>query len=101
MDNCGYQHKESLYKEVLIDSENGNSASKRGFQCLVCSRTLSSKQRVLEHLHGAHSRSEYNLLFYTFEVFRFATHVIMKPNSFKQRILSSRSLEESEEALLE
>ncbi len=48
------QAKEECYTEYQL---NG----KPKFQCLVCGRVLSSKQRVLTHLHTKHNKSKYYL----------------------------------------
>jgi len=48
-----YVPKESLYE--VVNEPNTFTA----FRCLLCSRTLSSKQHVLSHLNSAHGRSKY------------------------------------------
>ena len=47
------QAKEECYMEYLLHG-------KPQFQCLVCGRSLSSKQRALTHLHTKHNKSKYN-----------------------------------------
>ena len=63
METSEYQPKEALFKEVFEpDKGQGPNAVDlvvhKKFKCLLCLRVLSSKQRVLTHLHTAHQKSE-------------------------------------------
>ena len=65
METLEYQSKEDLYEvfEVEIDDsmKSYSQGKKFKYTCRLCSRTLSSKQRVLMHLHTAHHRSKFSL----------------------------------------
>ena len=59
MEKSEYQPKEALFEEVFEpDKGQGpnavDSVVHKKFKCLLCLRMLSSKQRVLTHLHTAH-----------------------------------------------
>ena len=54
MDSLEYQPKETLY---VVEADVNSQCKK--YKCLLCDRFLSSKQRVLSHLHTAHHRSKY------------------------------------------
>lgn len=53
MEASDYQTKEELYKTL-----DKNVDGKQFYLCLLCSRTLASKQRILTHLYSAHNRSK-------------------------------------------
>lgn len=55
-----YKPKEDLYEIVETTFLEGKQSKK--YNCLLCSRILSSKQRILTHLHSAHNRSELNVV---------------------------------------
>lgn len=65
METLEYQPKEVLYEvfEVEIDDsmKSYSRPKKYKYTCRLCSRTLSSKQRVLMHLHTAHHKSKFSL----------------------------------------
>ena len=65
METLEYQPKEVLYEvfEVEIDDSMKSYSRRKKYKytCRLCSRTLSSKQRVLMHLHTAHHKSEFSL----------------------------------------
>ena len=65
METSEYQPKEVLYEIFEVETDDSmNSCSqwkKYKYTCRLCSRTLSSKQRVLMHLHTAHHRSKFAL----------------------------------------
>lgn len=54
MDAVEHQPKETLY---VVETDETSQCKK--YKCLLCDRLLSSKQRVLNHLHTAHNRSKY------------------------------------------
>ena len=56
MDSFEYQPKETLF---VVETDDNLQCKK--YKCLLCDRFLSSKQRVLSHLHTAHDRSKYLL----------------------------------------
>lgn len=66
METLEYQPKEVLYEvfEVEIDDSMKSYSRRKKYKytCRLCSRTLSSKQRVLMHLHTAHHESKFPLL---------------------------------------
>lgn len=55
MDDCEYKEKKDLYEEVAAEADKKDV---KKFKCKICSRVLSSKQRILTHLHSAHNRSK-------------------------------------------